>query len=296
MVGTVRDPRSGEPAKKRSKTRGSANNPLSGVDVQSAGSGSAPLEAKLASAPELPSELAQQIQTFTMGQLFHLLRHIKKLSAQAPVQAQTLLVQHPPICHALLHAECLAGTIEEPAMPVENDELQRAKMKAKEMQEVVEGYSLPPPRQEDPLGQQAPMGTVVSVPKLPTVLPSMESLMTTPKAMSLAPGGPASGLPLPMLLPQQPVLGGPMLGANTSILPPPSSPPAPGALPNALPVQPLGVSTASGSVPGAPPGLTLDAPTKTLLNKLVHMSPAQIDQLPEATKMQVFAFLQQQQG
>ena len=68
----------------------------------------------LPGAPDLAPEIAQQVQRFTMGQLFHLLRHIKKLAAQAPAQAQLLLVQHPPICHALLHAECLAGTVEEP--------------------------------------------------------------------------------------------------------------------------------------------------------------------------------------
>lgn len=243
----------------------------------------------LPGAPDLAPEIAQQVQRFTMGQLFHLLRHIKKLAAQAPAQAQLLLVQHPPICHALLHAECLAGTVEEPSMPIENAELQRAKLKAKEMQEIVESYQLPAPPQEVPLAQQAfalsPDGLMGVMPKFPGAMPGM---IATSKAVPLVPGqtlagGTPSALQMPVMMPQPPVLGGP------TILPPPPPPGMPGLslTPGALP----GLSQPAG----APAGMVFDAQTKNLMDKLVTMSPEQIEQLPEAIKQQVFAFLQSQQ-
>lgn len=307
MTGSGRDPRSGEPPKKRGKPNGDIEHPhrRTVADPPSTVGASASAEQALPAAPGLPAELSQQIQSFTMGQLFHLLRHIKKLAAQAPAQAQILLVQHPPICHALLHAECLAGTIEEPVMPIENAHLQRAKMKAKEMQEVVESYKLPPPPEEAPFGQQAfmmpPAGLPDlmpgSMPKFPGILPPV---LAPPKAMPLTPGqtlpgGTASALQMPVLLPQQSVLGGSVLPSNPTILPPPQVPGMPGL--GSAPVALPGVSPPAGALAGlasmAPP--VFDAQTKTLLNKLVTMSPEQIEQLPEGTKFQVFEFLRQQQ-
>merc|ERR1719330_1789989 len=102
---------------------------------------------------ELPADLVQQVSNLTMGQLFYILGHIQKLSAQAPVTAQALLAENPQICHALLHAECLAGMIEEPLLPMTADELRRAKAKARHMQEQLESHELP-----QPAGAQMPVG------------------------------------------------------------------------------------------------------------------------------------------
>mmetsp|Transcript_23795 Transcript_23795/g.38155 ORF Transcript_23795/g.38155 Transcript_23795/m.38155 type:complete len:216 (+) Transcript_23795:128-775(+) len=94
---------------------------------------------------ELPSDLVQQVSSISVGQLFYILGHIQKLSAQAPVTAQALLAENPQICHALLHAECLAGMVEEPMLPMTADELRRAKAKARQMQDDLAEHELPQP-------------------------------------------------------------------------------------------------------------------------------------------------------
>mmetsp|Transcript_75271 Transcript_75271/g.124182 ORF Transcript_75271/g.124182 Transcript_75271/m.124182 type:complete len:178 (-) Transcript_75271:82-615(-) len=94
---------------------------------------------------ELPKDLVQQVSNITMGQLFYIMGHIQKLSAQAPVTAQRILAENPQICHALLHAECLAGMLDEPVLPLSADELQRTKEKAQQMQEEMSKHELPPP-------------------------------------------------------------------------------------------------------------------------------------------------------
>merc|ERR1719335_532813 len=80
---------------------------------------------------ELPGDTVQQIANLTKGQLFYILGHIQKLSAQAPVTAQALLAEHPQICHALLHAECLAGMVDRPMLPMTSEEVRKAKVRAR---------------------------------------------------------------------------------------------------------------------------------------------------------------------
>ncbi|CAE7322271.1 axeA1 [Symbiodinium pilosum] len=107
---------------------------------------------------ELPSDLVQQVSNVTMGQLFYILSHIQKLSAQAPVTAQRILAENPQICHALLHAECLAGMLDEPGLPLSAEELQRAKAKARQLQDEMSQHELPPPPpppSEEPPDQKA---------------------------------------------------------------------------------------------------------------------------------------------
>lgn len=94
---------------------------------------------------ELPADVVQQISNLTMGQLFFMLGHIQKLSAQQPVTAQALLAENPQLCHALLHAECLAGMIEEPMLPMTAEELRQAKDQAHGMQADLEHHELPHP-------------------------------------------------------------------------------------------------------------------------------------------------------
>eukprot|EP00434_Breviolum_minutum_P018369 symbB.v1.2.016205.t1/scaffold1229.1/size130525/2 len=94
---------------------------------------------------ELPKDLVQQVSNISMGQLFYIMGHIQKLSAQAPVTAQRILAENPQICHALLHAECLAGMLDEPVLPLNAEELRRTKAKAQQMQEEMSKHELPPP-------------------------------------------------------------------------------------------------------------------------------------------------------
>mmetsp|Transcript_87290 Transcript_87290/g.224831 ORF Transcript_87290/g.224831 Transcript_87290/m.224831 type:complete len:227 (+) Transcript_87290:111-791(+) len=93
---------------------------------------------------ELPGDLVQQVSSLTVGQLFYILGHIQKLSAQAPVTAHALLAENPQICYALLHVECLAGMLEDPRLPMSAEELRRAKAMSRQMQEEVLNHELPP--------------------------------------------------------------------------------------------------------------------------------------------------------
>eukprot|EP00416_Gambierdiscus_australes_P029260 CAMPEP_0171093576 /NCGR_PEP_ID=MMETSP0766_2-20121228/39158_1 /TAXON_ID=439317 /ORGANISM="Gambierdiscus australes, Strain CAWD 149" /LENGTH=181 /DNA_ID=CAMNT_0011552041 /DNA_START=189 /DNA_END=734 /DNA_ORIENTATION=- len=117
-----------------------------------------------------------------MGQLFYILGHIQKLSAQAPVTAQALLAENPQICFALLHAESLAGMMEEPELPMTSEELKKAKLKARQMQEDLAVHELPPPAtgqaQVPPLAHAA----------LSPVFAKSQALRLHP---GVVPGGPA---------------------------------------------------------------------------------------------------------
>mmetsp|Transcript_21922 Transcript_21922/g.50067 ORF Transcript_21922/g.50067 Transcript_21922/m.50067 type:complete len:197 (-) Transcript_21922:68-658(-) len=94
---------------------------------------------------ELPADMVQQLSGMTLGQLFHILNHIKKLQAKAPQLAQAMLAENPQICHALLHAECLTGLIEDPMLPMTAEELKLARVRARQMQEELAEHQLPPP-------------------------------------------------------------------------------------------------------------------------------------------------------
>lgn len=119
---------------------------------------------------ELPKDLVQQVSNITMGQLFYIMGHIQKLSAQAPVTAQRILAENPQICHALLHAECLAGMLDEPVLPLSADELQRTKEKAQQMQEEMSKHEMPPPAPPAPENFPGPAsaatGSVATAPAL----------------------------------------------------------------------------------------------------------------------------------
>ncbi|CAJ1432499.1 unnamed protein product [Effrenium voratum] len=106
---------------------------------------------------ELPKDLVQQVSNVNMGQLFYILGHIQKLSAQAPVTAQRILAENPQICQALLHAECLAGLLDEPALPLSADELRRSKAKARQLQDEMSQHELPLPAPPPPPASSAPV-------------------------------------------------------------------------------------------------------------------------------------------
>eukprot|EP00929_Paragymnodinium_shiwhaense_P046317 TRINITY_DN23579_c0_g1_i1.p1 TRINITY_DN23579_c0_g1~~TRINITY_DN23579_c0_g1_i1.p1 ORF type:complete len:235 (-),score=60.08 TRINITY_DN23579_c0_g1_i1:155-859(-) len=193
---------------------------------------------------ELPTDLVDQICGVTMGQLFYLLGHIQKLSARAPVTAQALLAENPQLCHALLHAEFLAGVIEEPLLPMSADELKRAKVKARRMQEELEDHELPQPAAAKASSAQAPY-VVAGVPPPP--------------------------------------VGAAMSKSASLGRPPPPPPPLSGALPKAAAT----ISTPFGDV-------STPEQRQQLLNKVMNLTPAQIEKFPEEAKRQLLQFLQSQ--
>mmetsp|Transcript_11678 Transcript_11678/g.33046 ORF Transcript_11678/g.33046 Transcript_11678/m.33046 type:complete len:267 (-) Transcript_11678:135-935(-) len=229
---------------------------------------------------ELPADLVQQVSGLTMGQLFHILGHIQKLSAQAPVTTQALLAENPQICCALLHAECLAGMVEEPLLPMTSDELRRAKAKARQMQEELADHQLPPPEAPgcDPAMGSTAKAMMSGAPISKFAGRARPSAAAPPKSAPF-PGGAAASAPFPTGPPRNPSLGLPptLMGGGG----------APGPMPSPGPI--------GGGAPfarAAPTGES-EEQKQHLMQKLVQLTPEQISKLPEHTKVQLLQFLQQ---
>lgn len=276
---------------------------------------------------ELPTDLVSQVSKLTMGQLLYILGHIQKLSAQAPVTAQALLAEHPQICYALLHAESLAGMLEEPLLPMTSDELHKAKTKARRMREELENHELPPPADVPPppppevgattygkapaaKGFASHMGAGHPYHKAPGALPlsaSMGMLGFQPPPPPSAPPPPTSFNPLVGVTPLHGLAQGGMLGPlGASVAIPSTGFPSALVNPHAIyapaspPVRPAPVpappANASPAVPASSSGATVAGggeDKNQLMNKLVQLTPDQIAQLPEDTKVQLLSFLQQ---
>eukprot|EP00747_Dinoflagellata_sp_TGD_P223338 gnl/TRDRNA2_/TRDRNA2_94923_c0_seq1.p1 gnl/TRDRNA2_/TRDRNA2_94923_c0~~gnl/TRDRNA2_/TRDRNA2_94923_c0_seq1.p1 ORF type:complete len:252 (-),score=58.45 gnl/TRDRNA2_/TRDRNA2_94923_c0_seq1:125-880(-) len=222
----------------------------------------------------LPADLEQQVSNLTMGQLMFMMSHIQKLSSQAPHTAQKVLAENPQLCYALLHAECLAGMVEEPMLPMSAEELRKSKLKMRQLEEIFVDYVPPAPG-----SQQA----------------------TQPKAF----GGNAFGG-------NSKALGVPVNGTTTAkYMPAPKGPPskaAPSGAQFAAPGQAPHAPSASGS--GGTYAKSFQAPPmsadpaamdpgqeeerQTLLRRLMTLTPEQIERLGDDTKRQVLEFLQQQ--
>jgi len=224
---------------------------------------------------ELPSDLVQQVCSISMGQLFYVLGHIQKLSAQAPVTAQALLAEHPQVCNALLHAECLAGMIEEKLLPLTAEEMQRAKNKARRIREELEDHELPPPA-APPVESSAQYGqlqtTQQHVPMPLGGVPKSSSILGALHAKYGFTRPPASA---PQVVPPKMAADAPtLLGAfcKASSIRPPAK---------------------SAAVVGQDPGkAAAEEQKQDLLRKVVQLTPDQIGRLPEATKVELLAFLQ----
>jgi hypothetical protein len=199
-----------------------------------------------------------------MGQLFYILGHIQKLSAQAPVTAQAILAENPQICYALLHAECLAGMVDRPMLPMSPEEVRKAKSTARQMQEEIADHELPPPAAGQAFAKSAGARPGLNVKS-------------------------EVGPPVPPPPPPAP----PMAAFAKSAMLPPQAPPlgSPG-----LPGAPMAMSGAAAGTGGAMQGGETPEQKQVLMQKLMELTPEQIAQLPEATKRQVLLFLQQSQG
>jgi len=206
---------------------------------------------------ELPGDTVDQLTNMTMGQLFYLLGHIQKLSAQAPVTAQALLAENPQICYSLLHAECLAGMVDKPLLPMSAEELNKAKSRARQIQEEIDSSELPPPAADSPAFAK-------SAGAAPSFLGQVK--MEAGRAHGLAVKTEAHLPP-----------AGPAFAKSSSLQPPPPAPPM------------------AGLIPGLAGGPQDEGQKQALMHKLMQLTPDQIAKLPEDTKMQVLRFLQQNQ-
>mmetsp|Transcript_43595 Transcript_43595/g.102776 ORF Transcript_43595/g.102776 Transcript_43595/m.102776 type:complete len:275 (-) Transcript_43595:217-1041(-) len=263
----------------------------SGIPQPAHGQAPAPMDVSTIplSGRELPADMVDQLSNITMGQLLHILSHIKKLSAQAPPgMAQALLAENPQICHALLHAECIAGLIEEPLLPMKSEELKQAKKKARQMQEELAEHQLPPPAPAAPVAALANQAWPTSSPGIPQFKapPPPPPSMPPPPVMQQ----PLAAMPMMVTPPQ--ASGFPGVMPQTGLYQPAPAPGFPGSLP-------VATTPPMASTPPSPAGAPQDpesAKKQQLLKKLVKLSPAQIAELPEQTKVQLLQFLRQQGG
>jgi len=60
------------------------------------------------------------------AQLFYLLGHMQRLVLQAPDVARSILMENPQLTYALLHAQFIAGMIDEPFLPLSAEDLRRS--------------------------------------------------------------------------------------------------------------------------------------------------------------------------
>jgi len=273
-----------------------------GSGAAGGGPGGGPAPATSLAGRELPADLARQVTNITMGQLFYILGHIQKLSAQAPVTAQALLAENPQICYALLHAECLAGMIEDPLLPMSAEELRKAKSKARQMQEELENHQLPPPALATADGGVAVI--LGSTAKSAGAEPPLVAPAPKHGARSLggmgSPGGVdallALALPPAKSPPPSPLhlgdcdLSGPSFAKSSSAAAAAAhAPTAHGGL-GGGPSPHGAVAAVEASTPDG--NAAPEEQKKHLLRKLVQLTPEQIGRLPEGTKMQLLQFLQ----
>lgn len=252
------------------------------------------------------AEVGRLMETLTPQQVIHVLGEMQRLTLRAPEVARALVGENIQLALALQHALFLAGMVEEPPLPTEPEVRERAR----DVREKVWGVTTAPA--PSPLGQGGlgqPMAGVALLPGQPpfVAVPGMPPMAVAPAVHF---GAVMPGM-LPGQIPTAATLGPPMAFA------PPGHPVAPSPLLYGVSPPTLGAMPAPGQVPlmqapvaafGMPP---TPAPVQTavpqtvppgpapmpqeqrgLLERLVQLSPAEIDRLPHHTKVQLLDFLQ----
>ncbi|KAF7457674.1 putative mRNA processing protein [Cryptosporidium felis] len=74
----------------------------------------------------ISSEIIQLVQGMTTAQLYYLVGHMQKLVVQNPDTARSILLDNPQFCYALLHAQFILGMVNEPFVPLTQEQLKRA--------------------------------------------------------------------------------------------------------------------------------------------------------------------------
>mmetsp|Transcript_18335 Transcript_18335/g.33461 ORF Transcript_18335/g.33461 Transcript_18335/m.33461 type:complete len:384 (-) Transcript_18335:88-1239(-) len=222
------------------------------------------------------AEIARLVETMTPAQLFHILGEMQRLTLRAPEVARALIGENLQLCLALQHAQFLVGLVDQPPLPTDPGVHERARSVR---EKVFKAAPAPP---------TANGGPALGVPSQP--LPphqaalGLATLTGLPHGLAGVPAGlTAAGLP------------GGFPGAPMALggLPAPSFP--------AAPMGPIDL-TGNGPLPAAPgiaPGLpgvpAPPGPASPLLERLVQLTPAEIDQLPHHSKVQLLEYLQKLQ-
>lgn len=206
------------------------------------------------------AEIARLVETMSPAQLFHVLGEMQRLTLRAPEVARALIGENLQLCLALQHAQFLVGLTEEPPLPTDPEVRERARS----VREKVFKVAATAPSTNGGLPGAATMQAPLGMPTFPGMPPTPLAGLT---AAGLAGGIPGSPMALGGLAaPGFPVGPIDLTGAGP--------PPAPQVLP---------------SMPAAP------GPASPLLERLVQLTPAEIDQLPHQSKVQLLEYLQKMQ-
>eukprot|EP00928_Gymnodinium_smaydae_P047159 TRINITY_DN3145_c0_g1_i1.p1 TRINITY_DN3145_c0_g1~~TRINITY_DN3145_c0_g1_i1.p1 ORF type:complete len:393 (-),score=63.26 TRINITY_DN3145_c0_g1_i1:80-1258(-) len=235
------------------------------------------------------SEVARIMETLTPLQLLHLVGEMQRLTLSAPEVARALVGENVQLGLALAHAEFLVGLLQEPGLPTDAE----VKERAKSVREKLWYGGGPPVVAPRPIGVVA-SGAAIAVPAVPGLMPSPPSVVPPPPP-GVAPLGVS-----PVRFVASPVPAyGPMLGATA---PAPVQQvrvaPYPQTLPGTAAHVPPRAPAAATVVPPVSGGLNLSIPStatqeqRSLLERLMQLSPEQIDQLPDDQKKQLLQFLE----
>ncbi|OII74574.1 cleavage stimulation factor subunit 2 [Cryptosporidium ubiquitum] len=74
----------------------------------------------------ISSEIIHLVQGMTISQLYYLIGHMQKLVVQNPETARSILLDNPQFCYALLHAQFILGMVNEPFVPLNQEQLNKA--------------------------------------------------------------------------------------------------------------------------------------------------------------------------
>ncbi|KAJ1610655.1 cleavage stimulation factor subunit 2 [Cryptosporidium canis] len=74
----------------------------------------------------ISSEITQLVQSMNISQLYYLIGHMQKLVVQNPETARSILLDNPQFCYALLHAQFILGMVNEPFVPLSQEQLNKA--------------------------------------------------------------------------------------------------------------------------------------------------------------------------
>lgn len=215
------------------------------------------------------AEIARLMETLTPKQVIHILGEMQRLALKAPEVARALVSENMQLALALQHAQFLAGLTEEPPLPTEPAVTERAR----NVREQIWGAKAAPAPAPRGSAAAATLGAVA-------VAPQQMQLLALPAPLSMPP---PPGGPPPATAARADVRSSPY-GAPP-LLPPGAAPVAP-----ATGYAPVGAAQPSPPAAQAPP-MANDS-RNSLLEKLVTLSPAEIDKLPHDTKVQLLHFLQ----
>lgn len=220
------------------------------------------------------AEVARLMETLTPLQLLHLVGEMQRLAVSAPEVAKALVGENVQLALALQHAEFLVGMLEEPDLPTDVEVKERTKSVREKIWSSTGG--VPPCVPKGPrvlqIGVPGMIGLPTFAPSPPAISHPGLRFLSTPPGSGPFPGQAYGQTPTATI--QQRMTPYPVPALRPAA-------PAPVICSGGPIVPPLG-----GTAANRPAQLT------GVLERLVQLSPAQIDELPHEQKLQLLEFLQ----